>query len=73
MDNALNTETKLPNGKYGNKIVRLIADDDLFYSYHYRTSIGRNMFFEGNNAKKLEKEGLQISFSPRGKKSIPGK
>lgn len=44
------------------KEVRLVADDDLFYAWFYKMSIGRNMLFEGNNAKELEKLGMKISY-----------
>lgn len=45
-----------------NKIVQLVADDDLHYSSVYRRGIGRNMTQEAYKVKTLERQGLEAKF-----------
>jgi phosphatidylserine/phosphatidylglycerophosphate/cardiolipin synthase-like enzyme len=54
----------LLNSKLNNKgsQIRLITDDDLYWSGHYRKAMGRNTLQEWNKVDHLNKKGMQVKF-----------
>ena len=45
-----------------NKRVRLIVDDDLYWTEKLQTNMGRNMKFEADKVKRLVKNGLRVAY-----------
>lgn len=55
-------ELQMRQALQADKQVRLVVDDDLYWSEKFQTNMGRNTIFEARKIKRLVRHGLQVAY-----------